>query len=308
MPDPPGFAIAPGSIPPGLDRAARAVIVAPIPTGGAMDLSSLFFLVVAAMLLQPVLSARVFAARRVQAIRRIERKRASRVITMIHRQEQQRILGMRINRQIGLEDAQTIIAAIKETPRDMPIDVILHTPGGLVLAAMQIARALEAHPARVTVHVPIYAMSGGTLIALAADEVVMGEFSMLGPIDPQVMGLPGASIVKLLEAKGAEGISDIGFVLADVSEKAMAQMRRGATELLTPRMALDKAEALAEKLVCGTWTHDYALMADEARELGLPVREGIARDVLDLMKLYPQPVKTTAVEVLPIDRPDKPLG
>ena len=45
----------------------------------------------------------------------------------------------------------------------------MHTPGGLVLAAMQIARAVEAHPGKVTVFVPVYAMSGGTLIALAAD-------------------------------------------------------------------------------------------------------------------------------------------
>ena len=86
-----------------------------------------------------------------------------------------------MSRHIDLEDAQTIIAAIKETPPDVPIDLVLHTPGGLVLAAMQIARAVEAHPAKVTVYVPVYAMSGGTLIALAADEIVLGEFSVLGP-------------------------------------------------------------------------------------------------------------------------------
>src|SRR5215472_11239872 len=99
-------------------------------------------------------------------------------------------------RQIDLEDAQTIIAAIKGTPEDIPIDFVIHTPGGLVLAAMQIARAVEAHKAKVTVYVPVYAMSGGTLIALAADEIVLGEFSVLGPIDPQIAGLPAASIVK----------------------------------------------------------------------------------------------------------------
>jgi ClpP class serine protease len=93
-----------------------------------------------------------------------------------------------------LQDAQTIIAAIKDTPEDMPIDFVIHTPGGFVLAAMQIARAVEAHKAKVTVYVPVYAMSGGTLIALAADEIVLGEFSVLGPIDPQIAGLPAASI------------------------------------------------------------------------------------------------------------------
>jgi len=92
-----------------------------------------------------------------------------------------------VSRHIDLEDAQTIIAAIKATPDDVPIDLVIHTPGGLVLAAMQIARAVEAHKAKVTVYVPVYAMSGGTLIALAADEIVLGEFSVLGPIDPQML-------------------------------------------------------------------------------------------------------------------------
>lgn len=201
--------------------------------------------------------------------------------------------------------AQTIIAAIKETPSEMPIDIVLHTPGGLVLAAMQIARAVEAHPAKVTVYVPVYAMSGGTLIALAADEIVLGEFSVLGPIDPQIAGLPAASIIRARDSKPIEHVFDLTLVLADVSEKALAQVKRGAVELLTPRLDQAAAEALASKLAGGHWTHDYALIADEARQLGLPVKVGMPREVLELMKLYPQPVQRSGVEFLPIDVPTK---
>ncbi|MHC0053716.1 SDH family Clp fold serine proteinase [Actibacterium sp. D379-3] len=271
------------------------------------ELSGLFFLFLLVMVLQPMVASRLFAMRRAQAIRAIGRKRGARLITMIHRQEQRNMFGMNISKHIDLEDAQTIIAAIKETPADMPIDLVLHTPGGLVIAAQQIARALEAHPAKVTVLVPIYAMSGGTLIALAADEIVLGEFSMLGPIDPQILGLPGASIVRARDAKPVEHVSDLTMVLADVSEKAIAQLKRGAVEVLTPRMALPEAEALAEKLVGGHWTHDYALMAPEAQELGLPVTVGMPIEVLELMKLYPQPVRGSAVEFLPIDAPTRKL-
>ena len=167
----------------------------------ALDLSSLIWVVFLIMALQPLLTGRWYAVRRAQAIRAIEKSHGSRVITMIHRQERRSIFGFSMPRHIDLEDAQTIIAAIKETPEDMPIDFVLHTPGGLVLAAMQIARAVEAHKAKVTVYVPVYAMSGGTLIALAADEIVLGEFSMLGPIDPQMAGLPAASIVKARDLK-----------------------------------------------------------------------------------------------------------
>ena len=140
----------------------------------AFDLSSLFWIFLAIMLLQPLFMGRWYAVRRAQAIRAIERSHASRVITMIHRQEKRSLFGFAVSRHIDLEDAQTIIAAIKDTPDDMPIDLVIHKPGGLVLAAMQIARAVEAHKAKVTVYVPVYAMSGGTLIALAADEIVLG--------------------------------------------------------------------------------------------------------------------------------------
>jgi ClpP class serine protease len=78
---------------------------------------------------------------------------------------------------------------------------VLHTPGGLGVAAMQISRAVEAYPAKLTVSV--YAMSGGTLIALAVDEIILGEFSVLGPIDTQIAGLPAASIVRARDSKSS---------------------------------------------------------------------------------------------------------
>src|SRR5512145_2512229 len=269
----------------------------------SLDFSTLLWLLVAFMVLQPILAARWYAYQRAQAIRAIEKAHGARVITMIHRQEQRSLFGFAVARHIDLEDAQTIIAAIKETPPDLPIDLVIHTPGGLVLAAMQIARAIEAHPAKVTVYVPVYAMSGGTLIALAADEIVLGEFSVLGPIDPQIAGLPAASIVKARDSKPIADVWDLTVVLADVSEKALAQVKRGAVELLTPRIEQAAAEALAEKLAGGHWTHDYALTAEEATQLGLPVKIDMPNDVLELMKLYPQPVQRSGVEYLPVDIP-----
>src|SRR5215510_6970262 len=130
------------------------------------DFSTMIWVLLGLLALQPLLTGRWYGMRRAQAIRAIEQANGTRVITMIHRQEKAGFFGFAgVGRHIDLEDAQTIIAAIKETPSDVPIDLILHTPGGLVLAAMQIARAVEAHSAKETVYVPVYAMSGGTLIA-----------------------------------------------------------------------------------------------------------------------------------------------
>ena len=216
----------------------------------SFDFSTLFWIFIVIMVLQPLFTARWYVVRRAQAIRAVEKLHGARVITMIHRQEKRSIFGFAVARHIDLEDAQTIIAAIKSTPEDMPIDFVIHTPGGLVLAAMQIARAVEAHKAKVTVYVPVYAMSGGTLLALAANKIVLGEFSVLGPIDPQIAGLPGASIIKARDSKPVESVFDLTLVLADVAEKALAQVKQGAVELLTPRMERSAAEALAAK-ACG---------------------------------------------------------
>jgi ClpP class serine protease len=269
----------------------------------SFDFSSLFWIFIAIMVLQPVFTARWYGVRRARAIRAIEKLHGTHVITMIHRQEKRSLFGFAVSRHIDLEDAQTIIAAIKDTPEDMPIDFVIHTPGGLVLAAMQIARALEAHKAKVTVYVPVYAMSGGTLLALAANEIVLGEFSVLGPIDPQIVGLPAASIVKARDSKPVESVFDLTLVLADVAEKALVQVKQGAVELLTPRMERPAAEALAAKLAGGHWTHDYALTASEARALGLPVKIGMPPEIMTLMTLYPQPIQQSGVEYLPIDMP-----
>jgi len=269
----------------------------------SFDFTSILFILIAIMALQPLIMGRWYALRRARAIRGIEKEHGTRVITMIHRQEKRSLFGFSVSRHIDLEDAQTVIAAIKETPDDIPIDLVIHTPGGLVLAAMQIARAVEAHPAKVAVYVPVYAMSGGTLIALAADEIVLGEFSVLGPIDPQILGLPAASIVKARDSKPIAEVFDLTLVLADVGEKAVAQVKQGAIELLTPRLEQAVAETIAAKLAGGHWTHDYALTASEASALGLPVKVGMPLPIMEFMKLYPQPIQRSSVEYLPIDIP-----
>ena len=255
------------------------------------------------MALQPMIQKFLITRRRQSQIRKIQAKTKTRVITMIHRQESGNIIGFRVNRHIDIEDAQTIIGAIERTPADQPIDLIMHTPGGMVLAAMQIARAVKAHSGNVTVHVPFMAMSGGTLIALAADEIVMGNFSVLGPIDPQIAGFPAASVVAAKQEKPIEHVSDLTLVFADLGGKAIAQIEAGAVELLADRVGEDDARRIAHELATGQWTHDYAVTPAYAEQLGLPVKIGLLPEVVELMSLYPQQTRMIpSVEYIPIDR------
>jgi ClpP class serine protease len=266
-----------------------------------MDLFWLFFMVSA---LQPVLQRRWLEAMRTRKIAQIEEKRGSRVILLVHRQETMSLLGFPLLRYIDVNDSEEVLRAIHLTDPKMPLDIVLHTPGGLVLAALQIARAIEAHEGKVTVFVPHYAMSGGTLIALAADEIVMCRHSVLGPIDPQLSGMPAASIVKVAESKPLAEVDDQTLVLADVGRKAIAQVEAAATALLRGRLGEARAREVAAKLATGTWTHDYPISAEEAKALGLPVSTDMPSEVLELMTLYPQPVRRQGggVEYLPIPR------
>lgn len=263
---------------------------------------SLIWIVVLFISLQPMIQKYILSRRRRGHIENIQKRTNSRVITMIHRQESGNLIGFRVNKHIDVEDAQTIIAAIERTPPNQPIDMILHTPGGLVLAAMQIARAVKAHPAKVTVHVPVMAMSGGTLIALAADEIVMGNFSVLGPIDPQIAGMPAASIVNAKKEKPIEHVSDLTLIFADLSKKAIEQIEIGAAELMADRVGDETATRIAHELATGKWTHDYAITSGHAERLGLPVTVGLLPEIVQLMRLYPQPLQLSpSVEYIPID-------
>jgi ClpP class serine protease len=264
------------------------------------DLFWLFFMMSA---LQPAIRQRWLEAARRRLIAQIEKRRGSRVILLVHRQETMSLLGFPLLRYIDVNDSEQVLRALELTDPNVPVDLVLHTPGGLVLASLQIARAVRNYKGKVTVFVPHYAMSGGTLIALAADQIVMSPHATLGPVDPQIGHYPAASLLKVVAQKPVAKVHDETLLLADVAEKAIAQLRTSITELLTRTLPQDKAEELAGVLATGTWTHDYPITVEEARRLGLNASAEIPAYILELMSLYPQPMKRQpSVEYLPFPR------
>ena len=255
---------------------------------GFTDLLWIFFMLSA---LQPVLKQRMLQASRKKMISKIEQQHGSRVILLVHRQEMMALLGFPLVRYITIQDSEQVLRALRLTDPKVPIDLVLHTPGGLVLASVQIARAIKRHEGKVTVYVPHYAMSGGTLIALAADEIVMSEDSVLGPVDPQLGQHPAASILQVVDQKPVAEIDDATLILADQSRKAVSQVHDVVNELLQDKMNAEQAAELAATLTKGTWTHDYPITFEEAKSLGLSVSSKMPTEMLQLMELYPQPVR-----------------
>jgi ClpP class serine protease len=268
----------------------------------------IFWLLLIWLVVSQFLGSGRLQATRAEAFARFEQERGSKVIAMIHRQEGASILGVPVGASIGIDDSEAILRAIRLTPDETPIDLILHTPGGLVLAAEQIARALGNRKGKVTVFVPHYAMSGGTLIAMAADEIVMDKFAVLGPVDPQIGSAPAASIIKAVEQKPVERVSDETLVLADISRKARAQVEAFVLSLLDKHgLSKEKAIATAKTLSEGRFTHDYPIPPDAVRELGLKVSTEMPRIVYDIMDLYPQS-QGRRPSVLYIEPPRMPRG
>jgi ClpP class serine protease len=248
--------------------------------------------------LQPIIQRSLLAMNRRRIMATIAARRDATVITLIHRQETISLLGIPLARYIDIDDAESVLRAIRETPAKKTIEIILHTPGGLVLAASQIARALSDHDGRIVAVVPHYAMSGGTLIALAADEIMIDRHAALGPVDPQLGQYPARSLVDVAAMPGRH--DDQTLLLADVGRKAMRQVTLTVQKLLEKHMEPARAKEVAELMSTGVWTHDHPLMAPELEQLGLPVKVGVPTEERALMDLFPQPRgRQASVEYVP---------
>ncbi len=265
-----------------------------------------FWLLLILLSFSPWMKQRMLEAARLKLMKKIEGKRGSRVITMIHRQEGFSFLGIPFMKYINIEDSERVLRAVRLTPGDMPIDLVMHTPGGLVLAAEQIAAALVRHKGKVTVVVPHFAMSGGTFIALAADEIIMDPNAVLGPVDPQLGGFPAASIVKAMREKPLDKVEDKTLIMADVSEKALEQVRKKVAQILTEKgMDEGKTGEIAQELSQGRWTHDYPLFKEDLEALGLRVSTDVPLEVYALMDLYEQPAQARpSVQYIPVPYKD----
>ncbi len=222
-------------------------------------------------------------AERAEILSKLEQERGTKVITLIHRREP---WEEKDDNYLSIEDTEHVLMNIRQTPKDRDVDLILHTPGGLVLASEMIAMAVKNHPAKVTVIVPFYAMSGGTLIALAADEIIMEKDSVLGPVDPQIKDIPAGTLLSLLQKKPIKSITDENIMLSEFAEKSIARVKKMVEWLLEGRFEKDKAGKLADFLTGGYMTHDTPITFDVAREFDLDVKEGVPRQVYDLFKTF----------------------
>lgn len=228
--------------------------------------------------------------RRRAILHELERELGSKVLTLVHGKAPVSLLGWPVYSVIDMDDSEAVLRGIRRAG-DKPVDLVLHTPDGQYHAALQIARAFRNHKGRTRVFVPHVAMSGGTLIALGADEIIMDPDAVMGPVDPQVGDFlrgwhSAASWVKVARDKGS-GAEDATLAMGDASSKLLEGTRRAVQELVEGKVK--EPQRLLERLVEGGYAHGYPLSPREMQELGLPVSTKLPPRIHELMATYRGP-------------------
>src|SRR3989441_5287324 len=128
----------------------------------AMGFSDVLWVFLMVTALQPILKQKLLEMRRLRLLVQLEKRRGSRVIALVHRQETMSFLGFPLMRYIDVNDSEEVLRAIKLTDTSRPIDLIMHTPGGLVLAAGQSPTPPAPTRPRFTWSVPTFRSPGAT--------------------------------------------------------------------------------------------------------------------------------------------------
>lgn len=191
------------------------------------------------------------------------------------------------------DDKNGFMTVIHELDRSLGLDLMLHTPGGEIAATESLVdyiRSMFGNDIRTIV--PQIAMSGGTMIACAGKQILMGKQSSLGPIDPQFSGIPAHGVVEEFNRAKQEVAKDSSTIpiwqpiinkytptLIGECEKAIAWSNEITAELLSTGMfeADENVDARIEKILeelgdhALTKSHARHLSAERCREMGLKI-------------------------------------
>lgn len=180
--------------------------------------------------------------------------------------------GVMIDRDMHINVARKL-----EEFKGEPVDVYLHTPGGEIFATQAISRLFQNYPGEVRAVIPLFAMSGGTYLALSCDKIHMANTSCLGPIDPQL-----GNLFKYGSAKGWNDIVKFKGKKAEDSTISFAMMGKQYTKTMAKQidnMLIKKIsdpkvrKQLVKLLTEGNVEHGLPLTKEDLREKGLPIED-----------------------------------
>lgn len=152
-----------------------------------------------------------------------------------------------------------------ESAKNVEVILILHTLGGYSLPSIMLADALRKYRSRggrVTAFVPYVALSGGTILALASDDVWMSDVARLGPIDTQFGSISGDALRQLGDHKSSENQGD-ATLLARIEAAKYENYYKSELQALVDLDALDK------RVYDGSLSHGHAFGQKDAEKFGI---------------------------------------
>jgi hypothetical protein len=249
---------------------------------------------------------------RKELIEQLEATRSSRVVCYFtgDRKDQET--------QIGDDSLPCLAQQLGMIGKTQKLDLLIYSRGGNTLTGFAFANALREFGDKVAVLVPFRAQSAATLIALGADEIVVGPFAQLGPIDPSITTPHGPTIqvgnqsqfipVSVEDvanyfalARNEAGIKSeehVAQVFAHLTQRinplalgavyrAREQIGMLATKLLTSHMSdKERAERIVKALTRELLSHDYIINRREAKSIGLPVVEATPQEAGLMWSIY----------------------
>lgn len=154
------------------------------------------------------------------------------------------------NVSITREDINGFMNALYEAPTDKGLVLMLHTPGGDPNAVESIVEYLHSKFNRIDVVVPYLAMSGGAMISLASDLLVLGKQSQLGPIDPQFVIGNKTHSARAIQEGFSQAKKDIE------TDTKLAHLWAPILQNMGPSLVLEANKALSySKELVENWLH-----------------------------------------------------
>jgi len=223
-----------------------------------------------------------------QLISDYEKAHNARVFYFIHRKRSLGIFGISLYEYLEIYDAHRFLRDLKSVPENRNLVIIIHSPGGELLAAMQIAKVLKEWNGRVSVVVPYYAMSAGTLIALSADTIYADRNVAFGAIDPQIPAgnnryISAADLYKVCRGNSTISVQD--RILCEMGRKAMKQVESFLKRVVLKDKDEKVEEAVINTLLYTERSHDFPFFAENLKEMGLNVVFEIPRELRELSDL-----------------------
>ena len=173
-------------------------------------------------------------------------------------------------------DQQCLIdlSSIMNKMKGEDFDLILHTPGGDVFSSLAISRLIKQYPGTIRACVPLFSMSGGSLLALSCDELLMTQNACLGPIDPQLGSLfrygSAAAWEKIVKFKGKKA-EDQSISFAMMGKQYTKSISEHLNKIIDFDLSSAQKGKLIKFLTDGSIEHAYPLTISDLQGFGIDV-------------------------------------